>query len=215
MRRTKAEAEQTREAVLAAAIDVFLERGVTRATLEQIASAASVTRGAIYWHFHDKQEIFMALERRANAPNEELGDRLKTRLVADPRLDPLGELASAIGQGLRAFETDPERSRILTILWLRCEYSDDMQPVVARQRDADIALQNVFESVIGQAAERGLLAPALSPELAARALLLLVNGSVLDWLRAPAKFELTASTTPMVIGFLEAIRAPARPRQRR
>ncbi|TIV74343.1 MAG: TetR family transcriptional regulator, partial [Mesorhizobium sp.] len=66
MRRTKAEAEQTREAVLAAAVDVFLERGVTRATLEQIASTAGVTRGAVYWHFRDKQEIFTALERRAN-----------------------------------------------------------------------------------------------------------------------------------------------------
>lgn len=208
MRRTKAEAEQTREAVLAAAIDVFLERGVARATLEQIASAAGVTRGAVYWHFRDKQEIFTALERRANVPNEELGDRLMARLVADPELDPLGELSGAIGEGLRAFENHPERSRILTILWLRCEYSDDMQPVVARQRDADLALQKVFESVIGLAAARRRLAPALSPQMAARALLLLVNGSVLDWLRARREFELTISTMPMVTGFLEAISAP-------
>jgi len=211
MRRTKAEAEQTREAVLAAAIDVFLERGVTRATLEQIASAAGVTRGAVYWHFRDKQEIFSALERRANMPNEELGDHLKSRLAVYPELDPLGELAGAIGEGLQAFETHPERSRILTILWLRCEYSDDMLPVVARQREADMALQKLFESVIGLAAARGQLAPALSPELAARALLLLVNGSVLDWLRAPGAFELTAGTMPMVTGFLEAISAPKAP----
>jgi hypothetical protein len=42
--------QEAQSAVLAAAIDVFLERGVTRATLEQIARAAGVTRGAIYWH---------------------------------------------------------------------------------------------------------------------------------------------------------------------
>ncbi|TIW03265.1 MAG: TetR family transcriptional regulator, partial [Mesorhizobium sp.] len=139
MRRTKAEAEQTREAVLAAAIDVFLERGVTRATLEQIASAAGVTRGAVYWHFRDKQEIFAALERRANMPNEAFGDRLTARLAAQTDLDPLRELADAIREGLQAFETHPERSRILSILWLRCEYSEDMLPVVTRQREADLA----------------------------------------------------------------------------
>ncbi|MBB6409245.1 TetR family transcriptional regulator [Mesorhizobium sangaii] len=207
MRRTKAEAEQTREAVLAAAIDVFLKRGVTRGTLEQIASAAGVTRGAIYWHFRDKLEIFTALERRANVPNEELGDRLKARLASETKLDPLAELAGAIGEGLQSFEIHPERPRILAVLWLRCEYSDDMLPVVARQRDADLALQQWFESVIGLAAARGRLARALSPAMAARSLLLLVNGSVLDWLRGPGEFELTAGTMPMVTGFLEAISA--------
>jgi hypothetical protein len=160
----------------------------------------------------DKQEVFTALERRANVPNEELGDRLKAGLASDPELDPLGELAGAIGEGLQSFEMHPERPRILTILWLRCEYSDDMLPVVARQRDADLALQKLFESVIGLASARGRLAPALSPEMAARALLLLVNGSVLDWLRAPGEFELTASTMRMVTGFLEAISAPKAPR---
>ncbi|TIV23940.1 MAG: hypothetical protein E5W02_04440, partial [Mesorhizobium sp.] len=89
-----------------------------------------------------------------------------------------------------------------------CEYSEDMLPVVTRQREADLALQKLFESVIALAANRGRLAPALSPELAARALLLLVNGSVLDWLRAPGELELTARTMPLVAGFLESISAP-------
>ena len=47
MRRSKAEAEKTREAIITAAIEVFLERGVSRATLDEIARAAGVTRGAI------------------------------------------------------------------------------------------------------------------------------------------------------------------------
>ena len=122
MRRTKAEAEKTREAIITASIEVFLERGVTRATLDEIARAAGVTRGAIYWHFRDKLEIFLALERRANLPNKELGERLKARLAADPRLDPLDELADTIREGLQSFEANLERRSILTILWTRCEY---------------------------------------------------------------------------------------------
>ena len=144
MKRTKADAEKTREAVLAAAIEVFLERGVARATFDEIARAAGVTRGAIYWHFRDKLEIFLALERRANLPNEALGDLLKARLTADPRLDPLDELAEAIREGMQVVETDRERRRILTILWLRSEYVGEMLPALERQERADAALRDLF-----------------------------------------------------------------------
>ena len=56
MRRTKAEAEQTREDILNAAIDMFYKDGVSKTTLNGIATHAGVTRGAIYWHFKNKME---------------------------------------------------------------------------------------------------------------------------------------------------------------
>jgi len=205
MRRTKAEAEQTREAILIAAVEVFLERGVTRATLDEIARAARVTRGAIYWHFRDKLEIFLALERRANLPNEELGATLKARLAADTTLDPLKELADTIRRGVRSFEADHERCRILTILWLRCEYVDEMRPVLLRQQRADVALREVFEAIIEQAAVRAGRPLAWAPELAARALLLLINGSVTDWLREPGGTSLVTRAMPLVTSFLDSL----------
>jgi AcrR family transcriptional regulator len=134
MRRTKAEAEQTREAVIAAAVTVFLERGFARATFDEIARAAGVTRGAVYWHFRDKLEIFHALERRADLPNEAFASRLRARFADDRGLDPLHELARTIRDGVQAFEANTERCRILTILWLRCEYVGEMLPALERRR---------------------------------------------------------------------------------
>jgi TetR/AcrR family acrAB operon transcriptional repressor len=61
VRRTKEEALATRAALLDAAEKVFRQHGVTRATLGAVASAAGVTRGALYWHFRDKDELFAAL----------------------------------------------------------------------------------------------------------------------------------------------------------
>ena len=211
MRRTKAEAEQTREAIIAAAIEVFLKRGVTRATLDEIARVAGVTRGAIYWHFRDKLEIFLALERRANLPNEEFGERLKARLAADPQLDPLDELANTIREGLQSFEANLERRSILTILWMRCEYVDEMQPVLIRQLRADTVLREVFETVIGLAAARDRVASIWPPKIAAHALLLLINGAVADWLREPGTSQLVTLTMPMVNAHLEAVSLPATP----
>ena len=50
-RRTKQDAQATREALLDAAEHVFEQRGVARTSLNHIAEAAGLTRGAVYWHF--------------------------------------------------------------------------------------------------------------------------------------------------------------------
>ena len=208
MRRTKAEAEQTREAIIAAAIAVFLERGFSRATFDEIAQTAGVTRGAIYWNFRNKLEIFYALERRADLPNEALGNRLRARLAAGPDLDPLDELADTIREGVQAFEADAERRRILTILWLRCEYVAEMLPALERRQRADAVMQQLFVDAIALAAARHPLVPRQSPEIAGRALTFLVNGSVEYWLRAPRDAPLETELMSLVMAFLETIRSP-------
>ena len=205
MRRTKAEAEQTREAVLKAAITVFLKRGIAHASLEEIARAAGVTRGAIYWHFRDKLEIFFALEERANFPNDEVAAALKARLAADPELDPLDELANAFGEGLRTLESDVERRRILTIFWFRCEYVDEMLPALHRRQRLDAVMQKRIREIVELAAARGRLAPEWSPEMAARALFLLIDRSVEDWLRTPGEFLLEAETMPLLRAFIRSV----------
>ncbi len=68
-RKTKAEAEATRESLLDAAESMFMEKGVARASLEEIARTAGVTRGgAVYWHFRNKQDILDAMLERVRAP---------------------------------------------------------------------------------------------------------------------------------------------------
>jgi AcrR family transcriptional regulator len=208
MKRTKAEAEQTRDAIIAAAITVFLERGFSRATFDEIARTAGVTRGAVYWHFNSKLEIFDALERRADLPNEEFANRLRARLASDFGLDPLDELARTIRGGVQAFEANTERRRILTILWLRCEYVGEMLPALARRQCADAAMQQVFVDVIASAAAQGRLVPGWSPAVAGRALFLLVNGCVEYWLRAPEGIRLETEMMSLVSAFLASIRLP-------
>ena len=56
-RKTKDEAEQTRRSLMRAALTVFSDKGVSRSSLADIAKAAGVTRGAIYWHFENKTDL--------------------------------------------------------------------------------------------------------------------------------------------------------------
>jgi TetR/AcrR family acrAB operon transcriptional repressor len=60
-RRTKEEAQATRSHILDTAELVFEQRGVSGTSLHEIAKAAGVTRGAIYWHFADKQALVAAI----------------------------------------------------------------------------------------------------------------------------------------------------------
>jgi AcrR family transcriptional regulator len=60
-RRTVAEAAQTREDVLAAARQLFADRGYHHVSVPEIAKAAGVTHGALYHHFANKQDLFRAV----------------------------------------------------------------------------------------------------------------------------------------------------------
>jgi TetR/AcrR family acrAB operon transcriptional repressor len=60
-RRTKAEAEQTRQQILKAALDLFVEKGYERATFEDVAGRIGLSKGAVYWHFKSKPDLFAAL----------------------------------------------------------------------------------------------------------------------------------------------------------
>lgn len=57
-RKTKEDALRTRQLLIESAIQQFAQRGVTNTTLTDIADAAGVTRGAVYWHFSSKAELF-------------------------------------------------------------------------------------------------------------------------------------------------------------
>ncbi|KMV73799.1 hypothetical protein AI29_12660, partial [bacteria symbiont BFo2 of Frankliniella occidentalis] len=57
-RKTKAQAQETKSLLIEAAIDCFASRGVSATSLSEIAEHAGMTRGAIYWHFKNKTELF-------------------------------------------------------------------------------------------------------------------------------------------------------------
>lgn len=64
VRRTSVEAEETRDRILDAAEICFCRRGVARTTLDIVAAHAGCTRGAIYWHFSDKQDLLRQVLQR-------------------------------------------------------------------------------------------------------------------------------------------------------
>jgi AcrR family transcriptional regulator len=68
--------EERRAEVLQAALEVFGEMGFERATLQDVAERAGVTKGALYHYFDSKDELFLALMRDRVAAQVEAGQAL-------------------------------------------------------------------------------------------------------------------------------------------
>jgi AcrR family transcriptional regulator len=96
----------TRHGLVAAARELFVERGYAAVGTEEIVARAGVTRGALYHHFADKQDLFRAVHEQIEAELVAgIGDRMAG--VEDP-----WEL---LVTGLRAFLeacTDPAIMRV-------------------------------------------------------------------------------------------------------
>ncbi|MCI0511313.1 TetR family transcriptional regulator [Chromohalobacter marismortui] len=186
-RRTKAEAEATREALLDAAEDVFLEKGVSRTSLEHIARHAGMTRGAVYWHFKNKADLFHAMLDRVKMPLQQIIDDITAERQAS---GPLNTLRLAT---LHAFEMleRPRSCRVHTILIHRCEFISDINPVELQNRLASDC-REVVRRCFQQAHDEGLLIDEVTPDVATLMLHSMIGGLVHDWLRTPDNYSLSA-----------------------
>jgi TetR/AcrR family acrAB operon transcriptional repressor len=207
MRRTKAEAEQTREAVLEAAADVFFENGVSRSTLEQIAVRAGVTRGAIYWHFKDKVELFKALQDSIRLPQEDLIEHA----MEHGHDDPIGLIESGCLSVLTLIAGDERRQRIFAIISQRCEYVGEMAGVLSRLGGANDKMYDRVFRLMQMAERSGSLSQGWTADVAARALQCTMGGLLNEWLRSDKAFSLGEVGTKMVTELVRSLRGVAPP----
>ena len=124
MKRTPEQARQTRESLLRAALEVFDRRGVARASLAEIAHEAGVTRGALYWHFKSREELFDALFQRLFS---EYGLRLASHIRSGAP-DMLGALRQALLQHFERVERNATHRKLFRILHLKCEHTTTTPP---------------------------------------------------------------------------------------
>ena len=178
MRRTKEEAQRTREAILEGALECFDRYGITSATVEQIACAAGVTRGAVYHHFAGKRQILRAIRDRVSLP---LLDKADTALLREDGSSPLDRIEQFLLGVVEGLEQDPRKRRALTVMQLRCEYVGELAgELAAAVRNID-RLAKALEAAYREAAASGDLAPGLAPEIAALETIMFMNGLVRLW----------------------------------
>jgi AcrR family transcriptional regulator len=122
--------ERTRERVLAAAAKVFARRGYHRATVDEIASEAGHTIGALYSNFAGKEELFMALADRQVAERvAEVGAIADAAEGDDPGQNAAEQLRSFL-------ERDPDWPLLFYEFWSLSVRNPELQGELAKRRDA-------------------------------------------------------------------------------
>jgi TetR/AcrR family acrAB operon transcriptional repressor len=210
-RRTRKEALATRTRILDAAERVFGRRGVSRTSLDDVAHAAGVTRGAIYWHFRDKADLFDAMLGRVALPMEEMLERT-TEEAGD---DPLARVRRRAVAVLRKVTGDARARRVFDVVAHKCEYVDEMTAVRRRLTGMRATCLAQLESGFRNALRRGLLPATVEPRAAAVGLHALVDGLITNWLIDPKYFAGPREAERIVDRYLEGLRAGAQARARK
>lgn len=119
-RRTKEEAQQTRETILMAALDMFCDKGYSRTTFDEIAKKINLTKGAVYWHFRNKPDIIKALiieafERNQAAINREISE-----------INTLDDLLRYFKYAAQIVKTAPMFRKFLFFVMYQMEWSEGL-----------------------------------------------------------------------------------------
>jgi TetR/AcrR family acrAB operon transcriptional repressor len=202
-RRTKEDALATRDSILDAAEQLFVKQGVSGTTLQHIATAAGVTRGAIYWHFLDKGAMFNAMMERVKMPLE------SAMLLFDQAnaADPLEALRESMMRVFRMTVEDPMARRVFEIATLKMEFTDELNAVRERRKQNQLGWMARTESRIREGIASGQVKAGVDPYAVALGLWAIIDGLLRAWLLDPQEFDLVKLGGQIVDTHLESLRA--------
>ena len=200
VRRTKEEALATRASLLDAAEHLFLAKGVSHTSLNDIAIAAGTTRGAIYWHFKDKADLFNAMMARVTLPLENVFQHDGARGE-----DPLPLLRAGVLRALRHTAEDEQTRRVFEVATQKVEYAGEMgavrsRHVAVRQQFLDQMQRSLRRSARWRSQQLAIPAP-----IAAHGLHALIDGLIQNWLLDPAAFDLVRTGEQTVDSYLAGL----------
>lgn len=191
--------QASRQKILTAAELVFFEKGVSTTTLEMIVERAEVTRGAIYWHFKNKQEI---LEEVLDSTALPLMAKFKEILNRAPKADIMTLRRASIEPMLMISRSASLRRR-LAISFLRCEYIEDNIRLLEKERVYDdqmvTLVTNYLKAIVAQDKTLFLSKP---PRLLAEAYCAYWMGIIIQFLKHPDRMSLVRHTSDYVDIFL-------------
>ena len=187
MRRTKEEAAITREHLLKKALAVFSKKGYSAATLQDIASEADMTRGAIYWHFGSKAELYNTLIKEY----ADRGGQIVQQAAAEGG-SLLDILRRVFVRQLETIEKDRELRALIELYLFKTGPVPELEAGRQQQIESSHALIEMLTGIMEQGIQAGILRSDVKAPDMARAYLAFQNGLIQQWISAPDQYSLAA-----------------------
>jgi TetR/AcrR family transcriptional regulator, acrAB operon repressor len=191
-RRTKEDALATRNKLLDSAECLFQAQGVSRTSLQDIARRAGATRGAVYWHFKDKADLFNAMMERVTLPLEAAfgDDDSALHTSAQAKVDALSKIRRSTIEALSRIVSDAQTRRVFEVATHKVEYVDELRAVRLRHLAIRQSFVSRFEQSIEAANQRDAVGLPMPAAVAARGFHALIDGLIQNWLLDPQAFDL-------------------------
>lgn len=207
MRRTKEEAAETRQALLDAALRVFSRQGYAATRLEDVAQEAGVTRGAIYWHFKSKADLYNTLVAEVSLRSDEVVERARAA-AGDSPLDVLRRIMVGL---LEFVEEDEQYRAVMELTILKTEVTPELEEGMRLKVEGLRAVQETLKRAIRLGQLAGEIRADLDPVDGARAYMAYLNGCILMWLLDQSAFSLKAEASRLADVYIRGIAAHSAP----
>ncbi len=204
MRRTKEEAEITKQSLLAAALEVFSAKGYAATRVEDISRRANVTTGALYHHFDGKSALYIALIEANSAK----ANRLAQEIIEEGGT-PATVLRRLLVRLFQFIEEDRQYRAVVELSLNKTEMVPELAAVNADILDSRRQLAQFFSNLIGEGMAMGEFAPTLAPDDAALALVGFMNGLGLIWVQDQGYFSIRDRAESFVDLFMSSLIAVA------
>jgi TetR/AcrR family acrAB operon transcriptional repressor len=204
-RKTKEDALATRELILDAAERVFHQRGVSRTSLQEIAKDAGLTRGAIYWHFENKGELFHAMMERVTLP---MMARM-TEITPQDEERPMEKIRRNTAAALHTIANDPQVRRVFEIATQKVEYVDELQNLRERQIAGRNECIDDMHRLMQIAKDKGYMRREMDIRTATLGMFALIGGLKYNWLLDPQAFDLEVVGLAALDAYLDGLKTPA------
>ncbi|MEO3986775.1 TetR family transcriptional regulator [Plesiomonas shigelloides] len=182
-RKTKEEAQETRRHIMHTALAQFCQRGLAQTRLSDIAQAAGVTRGAIYWHFANKEQLFTELWEELCTP---LAAQLRA-CVQEQESDPLGRLREFLDAVLSNIVSEPVLHDMFRLLFSADVQESDNQDIRAYMSQHSAGFFNDLRAVLEHAKACGQLPAELDAARYATFMHCTIDGYIINWLNFPER----------------------------
>lgn len=204
MRRTKEDAAKTRQSVIDAALRLFGQRGYSGTTLRLIAAEAGCSRGPIYWHFANKEELFEAILAYSQLPLEQL---IKEYQDSHEHDDPDAVAADFARRWLRLLLEDAYFRDSFEIFLNKTEFTEEVSKTLQRERALTASLIATFTGLVERSRVLRDIQSAQPAQTVAFAMYSYLMGVTQSWFLYPALANLENSLEYFVADFLRLLRA--------
>jgi len=180
--------------LLDAALEVFWRDGVTRASLQAIAQEAGVTRGALYWHFKNKEDLFETLFEQQYA---DFFAAFNDQTLRDNQ-DVWTHLQHNLTTMFETLATRESKHKFCNVMFSKCEQTAGNETITELACRYHRLFQKQIAYVLQLSREQGRLPENTDIKLAAIYLESSLVGLIKIWIDEPERFDLIAKSKRVI-----------------